>query len=100
MELSTPGNGADILTAFYPSCQPLHPLSRTTRKAKSPERARVAMVRNRRKHFALIIHGARADREDVRHLIDWVRAKGHYVEPRVTLEPGDATAMAAAAAHA
>ena len=53
-----------------------------------------------RKHLAMIIHGSRAEREDVRHLIEWVREKGHLVEPRVTLEPGDATAMAAAAAHA
>ena len=53
-----------------------------------------------RKHLAMIIHGSRAEREDVRHLIDWVREKGHLVEARVTLEPGDATAMAAAAAHA
>ena len=53
------------------------------------------MLRSRRKHYAMIIHGARAEREDVRHLIDWVRGKGHLVEPHVTLEPGDATAMAA-----
>ena len=58
------------------------------------------MVLKRRRHFAMIIHGARAEREDVRHLIDWVRAKGHVVEPHVTLEEGDATAMAAAAARA
>jgi lipid kinase YegS len=57
------------------------------------------MVR-RRKHIAMIIHGARAEREDVRHLIDWVRAKGHVVEAHVTLEAGDATAMTAAAARA
>ena len=48
----------------------------------------------------MIIHGVRAEREDVRHLIDWVRAKGHVVEPHVTLETGDATAMTAAAARA
>jgi lipid kinase YegS len=48
----------------------------------------------------MIIHGLRSEREDVRHLIDWVRAKGHLVEAHVTLEPGDATKMAAAAAHA
>lgn len=48
----------------------------------------------------MIIHGARAEREDVRHLIDWVRAKGHVVEAHVTLEAGDATAMTAAAARA
>ena len=47
----------------------------------------------------MIIHGARAEREDVRHLIDWVRAKGHVVEPHMTLETGDATAMTAAAAR-
>jgi len=58
------------------------------------------MSHRRRKHLAMIIHGARAEREDVRHLIDWVRAKGHFVEPHVTLEQGDATAMAAAAARA
>jgi diacylglycerol kinase (ATP) len=57
------------------------------------------MVRPR-KHLALIIHGARAERADVRNLIDWVRAKGHLVEPHVTLEAGDAAAMAAAAARA
>jgi lipid kinase YegS len=54
----------------------------------------------RRKHLAMIIHGARAEREDVRNLIDWVRAKGHVVEPYLTLEPGDATAMASGAARA
>ena len=48
----------------------------------------------------MIIHGTRAEREDVRHLIDWVRAKGHVVEPHVTLETGDATALTAAAARA
>ena len=58
------------------------------------------MLRRQRKHFAMIIHGARAEREDVRHLIDWVRSKGHHVEPHVTLEQGDGTAMAAAAARA
>jgi lipid kinase YegS len=54
----------------------------------------------RRKYIAMIIHGSRAEREDVRSLIDWVRAKGHVVEPHVTLEAGDATAMSAAAARA
>lgn len=58
------------------------------------------MIRSRRKHLAMIIHGARAEREDVRHLIDWVRAKGHLVEAHVTLEAGDGTAFAAAAAKA
>lgn len=48
----------------------------------------------------MVIHGARAEREDVRNLIDWVRAKGHIVEPYLTLEAGDARTMAAAAARA
>src|SRR5437868_2890417 len=94
------GDGADILTASSSSRQPLRPLPRTTRKPTSTERARLSMTRSSRKHLAMIIHGARAEREDVRHLIDWVRGKGHLVEPRVTLEPGDGTAMAAAAARA
>ena len=60
----------------------------------------MASSRSQRKYLAMVIHGARAEREDVRHLIDWVRGKGHVVEPHVTLEPGDGTAMAAAAARA
>src|SRR3954469_23089232 len=100
MEPSTPGDGADILTDPSSTCQPLHPLPRTTRKPSSTDRARVSMPRSRRKHFAMIIHGARAEREDVRNLIDWVRSKGHLVEAHVTLEPGDAKAMAADAARA
>ena len=52
-----------------------------------------------RKHIALILHGARAGREDVRHLVNWVREKGHYVEPMVTFEAGEATAFTADAAR-
>src|SRR3954471_538313 len=51
------------------------------------------------KHIALIVHGARADRADVRHLITWVRAKGHLVEPLATFEAGEASALAADAAR-
>jgi lipid kinase YegS len=58
------------------------------------------MTRRQPKHFAMVIHGARAERDDVRHLIDWVRSKGHLVEPHVTLEQGDGMAMAAEAARA
>src|ERR1700753_270424 len=47
------------------------------------------------KHIALVLHGARAGREDVRHLVAWVRARGHFVEPLVTFEAGEATASAA-----
>jgi diacylglycerol kinase (ATP) len=41
---------------------------------------------------------ARAERQDVRHLVNWVREKGHHVEPHVTFETGEALAIAAAAA--
>jgi diacylglycerol kinase (ATP) len=51
------------------------------------------------KHIALVIHGARADRRDVRHLIAWVREKGHLVEPMATFEEGQAAAFAADAAR-
>src|SRR5436305_14369798 len=95
-----PRGGTDMLTAPSPSRQLQRPLPRTTGKSKSSSRVRLSMARSRRKHLAMIIHGARSEREDVRHLIDWVRGKGHIVEPHVTLETGDATAMAAAAARA
>ena len=50
------------------------------------------------KHIALVIHGARADRPDVRHLVNWVREKGHRVEMHATFEAGDAAEFAARAA--
>src|SRR5437764_12532961 len=53
----------------------------------------------RSKHIVLIIHGSRADYPEGRHLVDWVRQKGHLVEPLVTYEAGDATAFAADAAR-
>src|SRR6478735_4528639 len=51
------------------------------------------------KHIALIIHGSRAERGDLRHLISWVRGKGHLVEPLVTFEAGETASLAAAAAR-
>ncbi len=51
------------------------------------------------KYIALIVHGGRADRPDVRHLINWVREKGHFVETFSTFESGEATEMAANAAR-
>jgi diacylglycerol kinase (ATP) len=51
------------------------------------------------KHIAIIVHGARAVRPDVRHLISWVRDKGHLVEPLATFEAGQAAAFAADAAR-
>lgn len=50
------------------------------------------------KHIVLVVHGARADRPDFRHMVSWVRERGHHVEVRVTFERGDATAFAREAA--
>lgn len=51
-----------------------------------------------RKHIVLVVHGARAERPDLRHMVSWVRDRGHLVELRVTWDPGDAAAFAADAA--
>ncbi len=51
-----------------------------------------------RKHIVLVVHGARADRPDFRHMVGWVRERGHFVEVRVTFEHGDAEAFARDAA--
>src|SRR6185437_15177298 len=59
----------------------------------------IDMASRTSKYIALIVHGARADRPDVRHLIAWVREKGHFVEPLITFESGEAAAMAAEAAR-
>ncbi len=53
----------------------------------------------RSKHIALIVHGERADRDDVRHLVNWVRDKRHLVEVHPTFELGQAAALAADAAR-
>jgi diacylglycerol kinase (ATP) len=50
------------------------------------------------KHIVLVVHGARADRPDFRHMVSWVRERGHRVDVRVTFERGDATAFATEAA--
>ena len=50
------------------------------------------------KTYAFIIHGSRAEMPEVRHLVSWVRDKGHHVEPRVTWEKGDASRFADEAA--
>ena len=53
----------------------------------------------RSKHITLVVHGARVDRPDLRHLVNWVRDKGHLVEVLPTFEAGDATMLASAAAR-
>jgi diacylglycerol kinase (ATP) len=53
-----------------------------------------------RKHIALVVHGARANRDDFRHMVKWVRERGHYVDVGVTFAAGDAADLARAAATA
>lgn len=52
------------------------------------------------KHIVIVVHGARASRADFRHMVTWVRDKGHAVEVRVTFERGDAETFARAGAMA
>jgi len=47
-----------------------------------------------------VLHGARAELPGLRHLVDWVRAKGHTVRVRVTWEPGDGAMFAREAIEA
>ena len=47
------------------------------------------MTRTVKKELMLIVHGQRADNDALRHLVSWVRGKGHAVDPRVTWETGD-----------
>jgi lipid kinase YegS len=51
------------------------------------------------KHLCLILHGGRADQAPIRHLVSWVREKGHTVDVRVTWELGDAERFARDAAR-
>lgn len=51
------------------------------------------------KRLSLILHGGRADQPPVRHLVTWVREKGHTVDVRVTWEAGDAERFARDAAR-
>jgi diacylglycerol kinase (ATP) len=53
-----------------------------------------------RKHIAIVVHGARAERPSFRHLCSWVRRRGHYLSVHVTFERGDAEYLAQRAAIA
>jgi lipid kinase YegS len=44
-----------------------------------------------------VIHGSRADNDELREAAEWARARGHRVRAQVTWEPGDARRFAAAA---
>jgi lipid kinase YegS len=52
------------------------------------------------KDITIILHGARAEHPAVRHLVEWVREKGHNVRVRVTWEKDDAEELAREAAAA
>jgi len=51
-----------------------------------------------RKHITYIVHGARADRPELRQMVSWVRARGHAVDVRITWNAGDAEELTADAA--
>ena len=51
-----------------------------------------------RKHLTFVVHGARADRADLRQTVSWVRDRGHAVEVCITWNAGDAEVYAARAA--
>ena len=50
------------------------------------------------KHLVLVVHGERAERPDFRHVVRWVRERGHLVQVHPTYERGDATGFARQAA--
>jgi diacylglycerol kinase family enzyme len=51
-----------------------------------------------RKHLTFVVHGARAERPELRQMVSWVRRRGHAVEVTVTWNTGDAEHSAALAA--
>ena len=62
--------------------------------------SRAGAQARRKRHIALIVHGARAEFPGLRHLVEWVRAKGHKVRVRVTWEPNDGAMFAREAIEA
>lgn len=66
-------------------------------RALVPDRRAAA---GRKRHIALVVHGARAELPALRHVVEWVRAKGHTVRPRITWEPGDGAVFAREAIEA
>ena len=51
-----------------------------------------------RKHLTFVVHGARADRPELRQMVSWVRDRGHAVEVCITWNAVDAAVYAARAA--
>jgi lipid kinase YegS len=56
--------------------------------------ARPGAQARKKRHIALVVHGSRADFPGLRHLVEWMRAKGHTVRARVTWETGDGAMFA------
>ena len=56
--------------------------------------SRAGAQARRKRHIAIVVHGARAEFPGLRHLVEWVRAKGHTVRVRITWEPGDGATFA------
>ena len=54
---------------------------------------------NSLKRFVFIMNGKVAESDGLRHLVSWVRDRGHNVLPRVTWEKGDAAGYAREAAE-
>ena len=71
---------------------------RGARRARAADRRTIAprsgAQARRKRHLALVLHGARAEYPELRHVVEWVRAKGHTLRARVTWEPGDGTVFA------
>src|SRR5688572_22933556 len=71
---------------------------RGARRARAADRRTITPRKGaqarRKRHLALVLHGARAEYPELRHVVEWVRAKGHTLRARVTWEPGDGTIFA------
>jgi lipid kinase YegS len=62
--------------------------------------ARPGAQGRKKRHIALVVHGARADLPGLRHVVEWIRAKGHTLRARVTWETGDGAMFAREAVEA
>src|SRR5688572_19496311 len=62
--------------------------------------SRTGAQARRKRHIALVVHGARAEFPGLRHVVEWMRAKGHIVRVRVTWDRGDGAVLAREAVEA
>jgi len=68
--------------------------TRTRASDRRTSALRAGAQARKHRHIVLVLHGARAELPGLRHLVQWVRAKGHTVRVRVTWEPGDGAMLA------